>query len=66
MLPVAIFLTITSISSIWLSVAAGALMPLCYIAGLGIGEISKVQGKSQFAEWLIGIAIGGVLWYIKH
>jgi hypothetical protein len=68
MFPLALSTSILSIVNfspvycqLWYGVIAGALMPLYYLAGLGIGEIFKIQGKSQWGEWLIGIAIGSVL-----
>jgi hypothetical protein len=47
---------------LWLSVAAGALMPACYLLGVVIPEKKGIISHSQYAEWFIGISIGAALW----
>lgn len=56
-LPLAIFLSLFGMHQAWLGVAAGSGFVIYYLLGIVIHRFCKLQGHSQWGEWLIGIAI---------
>lgn len=53
MLPLAMFMTILLDCAIWFGVAAGALFVPCYLAGNVLHRFFKIQGHTQWGEWLL-------------
>lgn len=49
--------------SLWMGVAAGLFMPICYLIGFSIPDKRPYISHSQIGEYLIGAAVtGGILW----
>lgn len=62
MLPVAIITIPLEVHGPLYGVLAGAMFVPCYLAGNYLFKLSKLQGQTQYGEWLLGMCIGAASW----
>ena len=64
-LPLAIVMSLLGNHAVWFGVVAGALFVPCYLAGNLLYRVCKIQGHTQYGEWLLGMCIAGVLAHVR-